>query len=110
MIIRYSDSGNKSPLLNPIKDKNKFLCSDDFNAEVGYVIEYFFSENYDDLKKLKTPNSVLFELTKPEYWTWKNFNKMKEFSDKNKQPQLYFDSLWDSIFDRRYRRKASCVF
>ena len=110
LIIRYSDSGNKSPLLNPIKDKNKFLCSDDFNAEAGYVIEYFFSENYDDLKKLKTPNSALFELTKPEYWTWKNFNKMKEFSDKNKQPQLYFNSLWDSVFDRRNRRKARCFF
>ena len=104
--IRYSDISCVSPLLNPIKGKNKFLCSNDYSSESGYVMEYFLIDNYDELKHLKYRNIELFPLTNSEYWTDINFNKMKKFNKKvmEKNPMSSInrkENIYHYNFDRR---------
>ena len=82
IIIRYARKDYNSPLLNPIKGRNKFLCPNDYGTESGFAIEYFFADNYQELKFLKTPNTELIPLLDQKYWTDINFNKMKEFNRK----------------------------
>lgn len=79
---RFSSSSYEFPLLIPIGGKNKFLFPDDYKGEIGYFIDYFIFEDYNEFKHLKRPNKNLFELTKPEYWVDTNFNKLKEFNKK----------------------------
>jgi hypothetical protein len=113
IIIRYSNSWNNSPLLNPIKDKNKFLCSNDFSTESGFAIEYFFIDDYKELNNLKTPGIDLFELTNPKYWTGKNFNAMKEFNRVYMQSVYHYSSHFASHFDKRKgsgNQNFNCVF
>ena len=78
--IRYSNLSSESPLLNPIKGDKKLLCTNDYNPECGYFLEYFIADNYEELKHLKYRNINLFPLTEFKYWTDINFNRMKKFN------------------------------
>ena len=117
--IRYSNSNCESPLLNPIRGKNKLLCPNFDNTESGYVMEYFFVDNYEELKFMKTPNSELIPLLDQKYWTDINFNKMKEFNKiemkKRKLQKKQFDEDYENmlLYDKRNHAEGSrinCVF
>ena len=105
--IRYSNSSCLSPLLNPIKDKNKLLCPNDFKTESGYIIEYLFADTFEELNFIKKRNEDLFELTDPKYWIDINFNKMKKFNkekmEKKKEDEK-FDEDYNNLIldDKRY--------
>ena len=76
--IRYSDINKQSPLLNPIKGQYKLLCTNNYLPESGYFLEYFFAEDYFELKFLKSRNNHLFSLSDSKYWLDVNFKKMKK--------------------------------
>ena len=105
--IRYANSSCLSPLLNPIKDKNKLLCPNDFKTESGYIIEYLFADTFEELNFIKKRNEDLFELTDPKYWIDINFNKMKKFNkdkmEKKKEDEK-FDEDYNNLIldDKRY--------
>ena len=105
--IRYANSSCLSPLLNPIKDKNKLLCPNDFKTESGYMIEYLFADTFEELNFIKKRNEDLFELTDPKYWIDINFNKMKKFNkdkmEKKKEDEK-FDEDYNNLIldDKRY--------
>ena len=119
---RYESSNSESPLLHPIKDKNKFLCPNDYSKESGYALEFFLIDNYEELKHLKKPNINLFPLSAPEYWNDINFNKLKEFNKKimsenqkvaknitnneDDLDMLYYDKRTNIVQDER----IGCVF
>ena len=104
--IRYSKSLGDSPLLNPIKGNNRFLCPNDFSPESGYAMEYFMIDNYDEFRFLKFRNADLFPLTDEKYWTDINFNEMQKFNRKimDKKPMIYGNferDFEDFLFDKR---------
>ena len=105
--IRYANSSCLSPLLNPIKDKNKLLCPNDFKTESGYIIEYLFADTFEEVNFIKKRNEDLFELTDPKYWIDINFNKMKKFNkdkmEKKKEDEK-FDEDYNNLIldDKRY--------
>ena len=107
---RFTNSSCDSPLLTPIDGKNKLLCPNDYKGETGFVLEYFICDNFTEFKNLKIPNINLFELTKPEYWTDTNFNKLKEFNRKNMYETglNYKDLFYTDI--RNGQKKIGCVF
>ena len=104
--LRYSNINNQSPLLNPKKGLKQLLCPNDFHPESGYSIEYFFTDNYEELKFLKKRDNDLFELTKSNYWLDRNFNKMKEYVKQqilSKQKKKDFEQDFEDMvfFDKR---------
>ena len=78
--IKYSNPLGLSPFLNFIKNKNTFLCRNDYGPESGYILEKFIVNNNHEFKFLKFRNIDLFPLTDVIYWTDINFNKMKKFN------------------------------
>ena len=77
---RYSNISTESPILSPIKGKKKLLCPNNYKAESGFILEYFFADDYDEINYLKYRNINLYPLTDSKYWTDINFNKMKKFN------------------------------
>ena len=82
-------------------------------------MEYFFVDNYEELKFMKTPNSELIPLLDQKYWTDINFNKMKEFNKiemkKRKLQKKQFDEDYENmlLYDKRNHAEGSrinCVF
>ena len=91
---RFSNSSSSDfLLLTPVGGKNKFFCPNDYKTETRYSLEYFICDNYMELKYLKIPNINLFELTKSEFWTDINFNKLKEFNRKKMKETKAISSL-----------------
>ena len=78
--VKYLNINNNSPILNPIRGKKKLICPNNYEPECGYILEYFFAEDYDELSFLKFRNENLFPLTDSKFWIDINFNKMKKFS------------------------------
>ena len=119
IIIRYANPDCEFPLLIPIKGRNKFLCPNDYGTESGFALEYFFADDYQELKFLKTPNTELILLLDQKYWTDTNFNKMKEFNrkvmEKNKfNNNKFFDDYEDMfLYDKKINgseKRIGCVF
>ena len=95
------------------------MCPNDYGTELGFAMEYFFEDDYQELKFLKTPNTELIPLLDQKYWTDINFNKMKEFNrkvmEKNKfNNNKFFDDYEDMLlYDKKINgseKRIDCVF
>ena len=77
--VKYLNNNNDSPILNPMRERKKLICPNNYKPKSGYILEYFFAEDYNELLFLKFRNENLFPLTDSKYWVDINFNKMKKF-------------------------------
>ena len=77
--VKYLNNNNDSPILNPMRERKKLICPNNYKPKSGYILEYFCAEDYNELLFLKFRNENLFPLTDSKYWVDINFNKMKKF-------------------------------